>query len=90
MRKGVNNYRKEKQRLFCQGHSGKKRFYKKVLKSWEEEGVGTDHAQFIITINKGYSFEQDNHLHTMSFTTPQKAMDGIKKIYTCGCDWCRT
>lgn len=82
------NYKKEKARLFCQGHAGKKLFYKKVLKNWQEEDIGSDHQQFVVTINKGYSFEEDNHIQTMAFDTVQKAMEGIKKIYTCGCDWC--
>ena len=89
MAKGVNGYRKEKQRLFCQGHAGKKRFYKKVLLKWDEENVGTDDAEFIITIKKGFSFLEDDHLTTKTFQTVPEAMAGIHKIYTCGCDFCK-
>ncbi len=88
IKKGVNNYRKEKGRLFCQGHAGKNRFYKKVLLNWDEEGIGTDDQEFIITIKKGFSFLKDDHMATMSYPTVNEAMTGIHKIYTCGCDIC--
>ncbi len=88
MAKGVNRYKKEKQRLFCEGHSTKKRFFKKVLKNWNEEGVGTNDPEFIITVKKGFSFLEDDHLHTKSFSSVEKALAGIHKIYICGCDRC--
>ncbi len=88
MAKGVNGYRKEKQRLFCQGHAGKKLFYAKVLDKWEEDGVGTNDQQFIVTIKTGYSFLEDDHLATKAYDSVEKALAGIHTIFACGCDRC--
>ena len=82
-------YKKEKQRLFCQGYSAKRRFFAKVLETWEEENIGTDDEKYIVTIKKGYSFMDDDHMHTMIFDSSIAAMNGIKKIYICECDYCK-
>ena len=88
----ILGYKKEKQRLFCQGISGKQRQYKKnirnVLDKWDEENVGTPDVQFVLTLKKGFSFAEDDHIMTKNFDTVQGASNGLKSVYSCQCERC--
>ena len=70
-------HRKEQARLFCQGHAGKVRFYKKVLDEWIEPGDGT----FVVRIKNGFSFDKEYEVREMVFNDVDKAMNSMHKVY---------
>ena len=87
MTRGINGYRKEKQRLFCEGHVGKVKFFKKMLKKWDEE-MTDDGIKFVVTIADGFSFLEEDHMSTMTFDTVTAATSAMKSVFVCGCDTC--
>ena len=75
-------------RMAAQTNKSRSKIYRRIER-WEENNIGTDNEEYVITLKVGWSFLKEDHLTTKIFSSVGDAMRGMREVRKCGCDSCK-